>query len=105
MVYDSEEIPFMFADNFCLLATWMTEFKQLRYGEATRAKLNGIWIDGEKCRMLRLQLSPMLDLRSLVSATTYDLDGDRLELLLVYNSIEGRRARFRASMRSCEDAV
>ena len=51
---------------------------------------------------LRLELAAVLHARVLVS-TTYAMEGDRLEMLLVYRRIEELRARGRA-LASNEDA-
>ena len=57
----------------------------------------------EKLDSLRLELAAMLDIRVVV-ATTYALEGGRLELLLVYDRVEALRA-LGASLKAGEDGV
>lgn len=68
---------------------------ELHYGDALRAQLNNILNSAADARTLHLQLAAMLDMRILVK-TTYELEGDRLELLLVHDRIEHLRAIGRA---------
>ena len=56
-----------------------------------------------KAYKLKLELAAMLDMRVLVS-TTYKLEGDRLELLLVHEYIEDLR-RLGASLKAGGDGV
>lgn len=51
--------------------------------------------DGETALQLKAELAAMLDVRQLIR-TTYELEGDRLEILLVYQRIEELRAFGRA---------
>lgn len=83
------EIEFVLAENFDKLPGFLDSLNQRHYGEATREKLNGI-MNSPSCDTLRLQLAGMLDIRMLVR-TTYELEGERLEVLLVYNRIERLR--------------
>ena len=53
--------------------------------------------------LLRLQLAGMLDMRIVVSST-YELEGDRLEILLVFDRVEALRALGRA-LRNREDGI
>ena len=57
----------------------------------TRDKLRSIYDDDAKSYALRLEFAAMLDMRILVK-TTYDLEGDRLEIMLTYDRIESLRA-------------
>ena len=59
--------------------------------QVTRDKLRSIYDDDTKSYALRLEFAAMLDMRILVK-TTYDLEGDRLEIMLTYDRIEGLRA-------------
>lgn len=61
------------------------------YGDALRHKLRSFLDNKETELKLKLELAAMLDIRALVR-TTYELEGDRLELLLVYNHVEELRA-------------
>ena len=63
------------------------------YGDTTTQALRSIY--NTKSDSLRLELAAMLDIRCLVS-TTYDLEGDRLEIMLTYNRIEELRSFGRA---------
>ena len=63
------------------------------YGDATIKTLRNIY--DTKRDALRLELAAMLDTRTLVK-TTYELEGDRLELLLTYDRVEALRALGRA---------
>lgn len=83
------EIEFVLAQHFEKLPGFLRELDQRGYGEATRRKLADIIKDSkEKSGLLKLQLAAMLDFRSVVRTTTYELEGDRLELLLVHERIE-----------------
>lgn len=85
------EIQFVLAENFDKLPAFLAQLDELQYGGATRTKMRAIFDSTEKNEQLRLQLAGMLDMRGLVK-TTYELEGDRLELLLVYDRIEALRA-------------
>lgn len=87
----SAEIQFVLADNFHQLHPFVCKLDELSFGDATRKKLGTILRSDEKASELALQLAAVKDLRSLVS-TTYELEGDRLELLLVYNRVEALRS-------------
>lgn len=63
---------------------------ELQYGEATRTKLREIMSTQQQTK-LQLELAAILDIRELVR-TTYQLEGDGLELLLVYDRIESLRS-------------
>lgn len=85
------EIQFVLADHFDKLAPFMRQLNERGYGDATRRKLNTILDDADQSGELALQLAAIKDLRIFVS-TTYELEGDRLELLLVYDRVESLRA-------------
>ena len=88
----SAEIQFMLAENFDKLTAILAQLNQLGYGDASREKLNKIMDSSDgKRKQLRLQLAGMLDMRALVR-TSYELEGDRLELLLVHDRIESLRS-------------
>lgn len=63
------------------------------YGDATRRRLSEIFIFTHHRDELRIELAAMcmLDLHGLVR-TTYQLEGDRLELLLVFERVEALRS-------------
>lgn len=88
--YAAAEIQFVIAENFHQLPDFLAKLDELDYGDATRRKLHAIIDDPATCQTLQLQLAAMLDLRSIVKAT-YALEGDRLEILLIYDSIEHLR--------------
>lgn len=82
------EIQIVIAENFDKLDRFMAQLDERCYGEATRQKLRAIL---EKRKCLKLQLAAVRDLQSLIR-TTYELEGDRLEMLLVYHRIEVLRS-------------
>ena len=88
------EILFVLAEaGMKRLGEIITECESREYGDATQKKLRFIY--DQQPDELRLQLAAMLDMRILVK-TTYELEGDRLELLLVYDRIEALRSLGRA---------
>lgn len=89
--YSKAEIQFVLAEHFHKLQPFLSELDARGYGEAARQKLHAILDDLDAAQRLQLQLAAMLDLRTLVR-TTYELEGDRLEILLVYDRIEALRA-------------
>lgn len=89
--YSKAEIQFVIAQHFDALKPFLHDLAERDYGDATRQKMCAILDDEAKALSLRLQLAAMLDVRSLV-ATTYELEGDRLEVLLVYDRVERLRA-------------
>ena len=88
--YAAAEIQFVLADNFQELEPLLKKLEEHSYGDATRKKLAAILRSEEKSHTLQLQLAAMKDLSTLVH-TTYELEGDQLELLLVYQRIEQLR--------------
>ena len=101
--YSLAEIQFVLAENFNQLKPFLQTLDQLGYGDTTRKKLHALLDDVASYNKLRLQLAAMLDMKVLVK-TTYELEGDRLELLLVYNRIEKLRELGRA-LRNGADGV
>lgn len=93
--YAKAEIQFVLAENFEKLPGFLRQLDEFNYGEATRRKLQSFFDDGEAALQLKAELAAMLDMRPLVR-TTYELEGDRLELMLVYHRIEELRAFGRA---------
>ncbi|KAL3893346.1 MAG: hypothetical protein SGPRY_014297 [Prymnesium sp.] len=79
---------FVLAENFSKLPAFLDELDKKQYGNASRAKLCTLMATHRDS--LELELAAMLDMRELVK-TTYELEGDRLELLLVYDRIERLR--------------
>lgn len=90
--YSLAEIQFVLARHYDKLAPFMDKLNELKYGDATRQKMNNILQNRTQSQKMRLQLACMLDLECLVR-TTYELEGDRLELLLVYDRVESLRER------------
>lgn len=89
------EIEVVIAENFNKLDEFMAELDERAIGDATREKLHAVLNNTAKRSALKRQLAVMRDLQCLVR-TTYELEGDRLELLLVYHRIEALRALGRA---------
>ncbi|KAL3899207.1 MAG: hypothetical protein SGPRY_012683 [Prymnesium sp.] len=75
------------AKKFPKLSLFVDRLDELGYGDATRIKLRSMLDSSEKLKLLKLQLAAMMDMQSLIS-TTYELEGDHLELLLVYDCVE-----------------
>lgn len=101
--YSKAEIAFVLGENFDRLPGFMQQLDEYGYGDASRKKLHSFFEDGGIAFKLKLQLAAMLDLRNLVR-TTYELEGDRLELLLVYQRVKELRA-FGRCMRSNAEAT
>ena len=89
--YSKAEIEFVQARNWSKLNPFVAKIQELKYGDATTAKLSAILHNPAKRAKLRLELAAMLDMEQLVK-TTYELEGDRLEILLVYRRVEALRA-------------
>lgn len=89
--FSKAEIQFVLAENFARLPGYLQQLDEFGYGNATREKLHQFLETPETAAKLKLQLAAMLDIRCLVRAT-YELEGDRLELLLVHHRIEELRA-------------
>jgi hypothetical protein len=87
--YCKAEIAMQIATHFNQLGSVLTALSSDGIGDATTAKMKQIY--SEKRAQLALECAAMLDMRSLVS-TTYELEGDRLELLLAYGRVETLRS-------------
>ena len=57
-----------------------------------------------KAESLRLEIAGMLDMRKELVSTTYELEGDRLEIMLIYERVEALRA-VGNSLRSHTDGI
>lgn len=88
--YAKAEIQFVLAEQFDKLGEFLDELDELEYGDASRKKLRAIFDCAERKRQLELELAAMLDLKRLVQET-YALEGDGLEVLLVYRRLEALR--------------
>lgn len=75
------------------LGDFITECEKRDYGDASRKALRLIY--NNEPDALRLELAAMLDCRLLI-AVTHELEGDRLEIMLVYDRVETLRAVGRA---------
>jgi hypothetical protein len=84
------EICFVIAEaGMRRLGNFITTCEQNEFGDATTKALRDIY--DNHLDELRLELAAMLDIRILVKVT-YELEGDRLEILVTYDRIEGLRA-------------
>lgn len=97
--YSKAEIQFVLAEHFDKIPDFLDELDELDYGDATRKALRNVF-EGNRSR-LQLQLAGMLDLKRLVEET-YSLEGDRLEILLVYRRLEALR-QLGQSIKHCDD--
>lgn len=84
------EIQFVLARNFDKIAGFFQSLDEHGYGDATRKRLHELFDPAQSRYTIKLQLAAMLDMQVLVK-TTYELEGDRLELMLVYDRIERLR--------------
>lgn len=88
------EITFVVAEaGMKRLGDFISECEKRDYGDATRKSLRSIY--DQEIDKLRLELAAMLDARPLVKIT-YELEGDRLEIMVTFERIEGLRAMGRA---------
>tara|TARA_B110001450_G_C17657600_1_gene495928 strand:- start:199 stop:2715 length:2517 start_codon:yes stop_codon:yes gene_type:complete len=99
--WSKAEIWFVMGENFNQLQPFVRLLQDRGIGDATTTKLANLLRDNSF--ELKLELAAMLDVRVLVR-TTYALEGDRLEVLLVYRRIEELRALGRA-LAANEDGV
>lgn len=99
--WSKAEIWFVMAENFNKLMPLLRLLRDRDIGDATTASMTSILRDREAA--LQLELAGILDVRVLVR-TTYELEGDRLEVLLVFRRIEELRAIGR-SLSANEDGV
>jgi hypothetical protein len=87
--YAWAEIIFVIANaGMKVLGEFITTCEERDYGDATRKSLRRIY--DNKQSALQLELAAMLDMQILVS-TTYELEGDRLEILLTFERVEALR--------------
>jgi hypothetical protein len=91
--WSKAEIWFVMAENFSRLQPFVRLLLDRAIGDATTTKMANLLRD--RSAALQLELAAILDVRVLVR-TTYALEGDRLEILLVYRRIEELRALGRA---------
>ncbi|KAL1499912.1 hypothetical protein AB1Y20_012594 [Prymnesium parvum] len=87
--YSRAEIEMEIAVNFGLLPKVLATFEERGYGDAHTKAMMKVYSDNTN--QLELEFAAMLDQRRLVQAT-YDLEGDRLEILAVYDKVEALRA-------------
>ena len=100
--YSWAEILFVIAEaGMRRLGDFISTCEERDYGDATTKTLRHIY--DTKPDALRLELAATLDMRTLV-AQTYALEGDRLEVLLVFDRIEALRALGR-SISAKEDGM
>jgi hypothetical protein len=86
--YSKAEIAMQIATHFQLLGSFLFKLGAECIGEATTAKMQQIF--SERKEALLLKLAAMVDMRPLVT-TTYELEGNRLEILLAFRRIEALR--------------
>ena len=91
--YAKAEIEMEIATNFGLLEKAIETFEERGYGDAHTKAMRLIY--EEKTVRLELEFAAMLDSRRIVS-TTYEMEGDRLEILLAFDRVEALRAHGRA---------
>lgn len=89
--HSKAHILFVIAENFGRLPGFLRQLDEYEYGGATRKRLHDILDDTVQCQQLQLELAAVLDVRQLVVMTA-ELEGDRLELLLVHDRIQKLRA-------------
>lgn len=86
--YAKAEIVMQIAQNFPLISEALTAFEEKGVGQAHRTRLRELY--DQHHDHIELQCAAILDMRPVV-ATTYELEGDRLEILLAYERIEALR--------------
>eukprot|EP00965_Chrysotila_dentata_P194733 6176553-Pleurochrysis_carterae.AAC.3 len=101
--HSKAEIIFVIAENFGQLGHFLDVLDERECGEATRKKLRAIYDNAAKQQQLMCACAAMLDMRVLVKIT-YELEGDRLEILLVHGRIEYLR-HLGCSLRANADGV
>jgi hypothetical protein len=82
------EIMMQIAQHFDKVPKLLDELREREIGDATTKKMLEIY--ATSLAELKVSLAAILDMRRLV-ATTYELEGDRLEILLAYERIEALR--------------
>eukprot|EP00967_Tisochrysis_lutea_P120207 scaffold196836_cov28-Tisochrysis_lutea.AAC.1 len=83
--WSKAEICFDIAENSSHLKTFVRLLQARAYGSATTAKLSSIL--QSRFEALQQELAALLDMRELVKVT-YEMEGDRLELLLAHRRLE-----------------
>eukprot|EP00967_Tisochrysis_lutea_P092219 scaffold132869_cov43-Tisochrysis_lutea.AAC.1 len=86
------EVMKQLAENFGELERFINKLQESCIGEATTRAMT-IVMSTQK-RQLQLELALAMDLE-ILCATTYRLEGDGLEILLVYEALENIRERGR----------
>jgi hypothetical protein len=86
--YCRAEIMMQIAQHFDKVPKLLDELLEREIGDATTKKMLEIY--ATSLAELKVSLAAILDMRRLV-ATTYELEGDRLEILLAYERIEALR--------------
>ncbi|KAG8458651.1 hypothetical protein KFE25_008448 [Diacronema lutheri] len=87
--YCRAEIMMQIAQHFDKVPKLLEELREREIGEATTKKMLEIY--ATSLAELKVSLAAILDMRRLI-ATTYELEGDRLEILLAYERIEALRS-------------
>jgi len=87
--YCRAEIMMQIAMHFDKVPAFLNELVEREICDATTTRMLALYEDSEA--ELRLAFAAMLDMRPLV-ATTYELEGDRLEILVAYERIEVLRS-------------
>ena len=100
--WSKAEIWFVMAENFQQLSPFIRLLQDRGIGDATTAKMATILRD--RRFQLQLELAAILDVRELVK-TTYELEGDRLEILVTFRRVEELRARGRALEANSDGAM
>lgn len=90
--YCKAEIAMEMALNWPLVEKAIKTFEDRDYGNAYTKSMRTIYESNTK--LLQLEFAAMLDMRPLIS-TTYELEGDRLEVLIAYDKIEALREKGR----------
>lgn len=101
--YAWAEILFVIAEaGMHRLGEFISTCEERDYGDATTKALRRIY--NGKISPLRLELAAMLDMRMLVKIT-YELEGDRLEILLTYDRVEALRALGRSILAGADGVL
>jgi hypothetical protein len=87
--YCRAEIMMEIGRHFNKVQGFLQKLSEREIGDATTAKMTTTYNSAKA--ELRLSLAAMLDMRPIVK-TTYELEGDRLEILLAFDRIEALRS-------------
>mmetsp|Transcript_18603 Transcript_18603/g.54510 ORF Transcript_18603/g.54510 Transcript_18603/m.54510 type:complete len:655 (+) Transcript_18603:97-2061(+) len=103
------EIQIQIAKSYNYLRPFVNKLVELEIGGASTTKMAAILADESKERRLCLEFAAMLDMEAFVSAT-YELEGDRLEILVAHSRITalremGRRLSMEGAMPNLEAAL